>query len=203
MKFFNTIGSDPEFVVIGKAPVSMVGIVGGTKEHPQPIQIDGCCCLTDNVLVEFTIPACNNFSSVKSYIDRCVTLTQTELQKINPEWELHAISSVEFPESELQSEQAQTFGCERSNNIYASNGLSDLITPQEVGNFRSLGLHTHHGWIDIPSEEELKDFIFLCDLFLGIPSYIYDKDRFRRGFYGKIGEHRIKKEYGKLTKNTI
>lgn len=185
MKFFDTIGSDPEFVVVGKTPVSMVGIVGGTKEHPQPIQIDGCCCLTDNVLVEFTIPACNNFGAVMDYINRCKVLTEKELQKINPEWELHAISSVEFPESELQSEQAQQFSCERSNNIYTSNGLSELITPQEVGNQRFAGFHLHEGWIDVPTEEERKDFVFLFDLFVGVPSYIYDKDRTRRNFYGK------------------
>lgn len=192
MKFFDTIGSDPEFVVIGKSPVSMVGIVGGTKEHPQPIQIDGCCCLTDNVLVEFTIPPCSNFSAVKDYIDRCVVLTQTELQKINSEWTLNAISSVEFPESELQSEQAQSFGCTPSSNIYTPNGLSVLVDINEVGNNRCIGFHLHFGWIDLPTEEERKDFIFLCDLFLGVPSYIYDKDRLRRSWYGKIGEHRIK-----------
>lgn len=139
LKYFDTIGSDPEFVVVGNTPVSMVGIVGGTKEHPQPIQIDGCCCLTDNVLVEFTIPPCSNFTAVKDYIDRCVGLTQTELQKINPKWTLNAISSVEFPESELQSEQAQQFSCERSNSLYSVNGLSPLISPEDTKNFRFAG----------------------------------------------------------------
>lgn len=195
MKFFDTIGSDPEFAVISDtAPVSMVGVVAGTKENPQPIQIDGCCSLTDNVLVEFTIPACNSFSSVMDYINKCKVLTQKELQKINPTWTLNAISSVEFPESELQTEQAQTFGCERSANIYTEDGLSTPVYAWQAGNNRSLGFHLHFGW-ENPSEINFKDFVFLCDLFLGVPSYIYDKDRWRRTLYGKLGEHRIK-SYG-------
>lgn len=196
MKIFDTIGSDPEFVVIDvekNQPVSMVGIVGGTKGHPQPIQINGCCSLTDNVLVEFTIPPCKDFKGAFDYIKRCVNLTQIELQKINPNWELKAFSSVEFPEEELQSEQAQTFGCTPSFSLYTENERSKLISPVDTGNIRAVGYHLHFGWVDIPSEEELKDYVFLCDLFLGIPSYIHDKDRVRRNWYGALGEYRFTK----------
>ena len=47
-------------------------------------------------------------------------------------------------------------------------------------------LHIHMGFNTPLTPDQIDRIICLCDLFLGLPSYIYDKDEERRKLYGAI-----------------
>jgi hypothetical protein len=94
-----------------------------------------------------------------------------------------------------------------------------VVNPPECNNtFRSCGGHVHIGYDggvdfeqpDHMTEEEYEEAIFqismdrvgvvrMCDLFLGIPSLLIDKDptsKNRRNLYGQAGTHRPCQQYG-------
>ena len=54
-----TIGCDPELFLKNHQDklISVVGLIGGTKENPMPIG-NGCAIQEDNVAAEFCIPPC-------------------------------------------------------------------------------------------------------------------------------------------------
>ena len=52
-------------------------------------------------------------------------------------------------------------------------------------------LHILMGFNTPLTPDQIDRIICLCDLFLGLPSYIYDKDEERRKLYGLLGEYRI------------
>lgn len=196
MKSWITLGSDPEFACFDKESVNYValcGLLGGTKDEPEPLPVTGCFKQEDNVGAEFTIPPCDNLRDIYTYIYESIDCTNDYLKDINKNWYLKAVSSARFPENELCSKQALTFGCEPSFSIYK--GQSERPSAAEVGNLRTFGFHLHFGFEDKLTDEELEDFIFLCDLFLGLPSVIYDKDQERRKIYGNLGDYR-KTSYG-------
>jgi hypothetical protein len=55
--------------------------------------------------------------------------------------------------------------------------------------------HLHFGFDQEPTDQQLEDFVFLCDLFLGLPSIIYDRDVNRRKIFGDLGDFRPKPKY--------
>lgn len=55
--------------------------------------------------------------------------------------------------------------------------------------------HLHFGFDQEPTNQQLEDFVFLCDLFLGLPSIIYDRDVNRRKIFGDLGDFRPKPKY--------
>jgi len=188
------LGSDPEFVCQNTQTgefVSLVGFIPGTKKNPEPIEL-GCGVQLDNVGCEITVPPCENFKELMYYIDSSRNNMDNFLKSINPHWKLRALSSAIFDPKELKSKGARTFGCDPSYSIYK--GVSERPSAKEVGNLRSFGFHIHFGIEDF-KEEDIVPFIFLCDLFLGIPSIIEDPDKNRRKIYGNLGDYR-KTSYG-------
>lgn len=189
-------GCDPElFLTDSKGNlVSSVGIVGGSKMNPMPILSgNGFAIQEDNVAVEFNIPPAKTQDEFKQNVTDAMSYLADSLSKKG--LYLLAAASAEFPEEQLQTPEAMHFGCdpdfcawtERMNrppNAHANPFL------------RSAGGHLHISWEGEP--KTIANQIMMVkahDLFVGVPSVIFDDDMRRRSLYGKAGAYRPK-DYG-------
>lgn len=189
-----TFGSDPEFAVKNKATgelKSVVGYLGGTKDTPLALS-NGCHRLEDNVGAELNIPP-------DSDVSKCVMSIlggRFLCDKILIEHGLTTapMSSAVYPESELQSEAAQTFGCDRSYCAYTGEFMPRPCA--EDSNLRSFGFHIHVGVRTTDYNkiefEDVCEFMKYCDVYAGLPSILIDTDTRRRELYGKAGDFRVK-----------
>jgi hypothetical protein len=119
-----------------------------------------------------------------------------------------------YPKSECLHKDAKLYGCSPEFSAY---DIQVLNPPECHNTFRSAGGHVHIGYeggVDFPqgdmSEDEWGEVmceiawkriwvVRMCDLFLGIPSLILDKDptsAARRKLYGGAGTHRPCAAYG-------
>lgn len=189
------IGTDFELpLILNGEPISIVGLLGGTKDEPLSIGKD-CFRQEDNVSAEFNIPPVDNYIDFQTYIDYCIQQGNIILKDINPEYELGYMSSAIYKQKELESEQAKHFGCEPSINVYAQQeSYPDCAL---AGNMRSFGFHIHvSDPILARSYEKCRDMAKLMDLKITLPLLPHDiNDYNRRIIYGKAGEIRLKK-YG-------
>lgn len=113
-KIYNniTVGSDPEFFLRNKETgkfISVIGMIGGTKDEPIPISDEGHGLQEDNVSVEATIPPCKtkeeliqNINFIKDYI--------TKVHAKPNGLELYIGASATFDEDQLNNDKAQEFG---------------------------------------------------------------------------------------------
>ena len=194
MKLRNiTVGSDPELFIINTKTnnvVSAVGLIPGTKKEPWKADDmpKGFALQTDNILAEFNIPAVKDKLSFVKSIQYMQKYIDSYVKNINLDLGIKCASSKVVPNSELQSEQAQQFGCDVDYNIYTRKA-----NPKPEGtktNIRSCGFHLHLGY-DNPNIDTTLALIKYMDVYLGIPSVIKDKDKKRRSLYGKAGCFRL------------
>lgn len=195
-----TLGCDPEIFAINKKngkPVSLIGLIGGTKEKPQPVlekEWAGCAVQEDNVAAEFNIGATNDpdkwvaqIKAVLALLDERVARYGFELAK--------GKASFFFPLKEIDNEQARTFGCDPDYCIYTMEENEKPKAPAhpDGSELRTAGGHIHIGcdFAKANPDKVLK----AMDLFLGVPSVLLDDDVMRRSMYGKAGAFR-KKPYG-------
>lgn len=188
------IGTDPEFFIRDTQKeeyVSSEGLVGGTKDKPLPIDAEGCFVQEDNVMVEFCIPPSNNPEELYNSIQDAILCTNRKLESINPNYMIVTRASAEFSIKQLDTEQAQTVGCDPDRNAWfdMDNPIPDL--PQ---NLRFAGGHIHISY-ENPNEEDNIRIVKALDLFLGVPSVLMDIDDRRKELYGTPGRYRDKK-YG-------
>lgn len=188
-----TIGADPELFIIDektKKVISSVGKIPGEKGNPY-VSDDmptGFGLETDNILAEFNIPPVsdeasfiNNIEYMKQYIDKFV-------KNLNPDYGILCAASKTVDKSQLQSPQAQLFGCDVDYNAY-----TEAPNPKPEGsktNLRSAGFHIHIGY-ENPNIDMSVLLVKYLDMYLGVPSVIYDKDKRRRSLYGKAGCFRL------------
>lgn len=181
------LGSDPEiFIEQNGEIVSAVGMIPGTKDEPHPITDKGHFIQTDNIAFEFNIPPCEtadeyveNINFVKEHLE--------VLAKAN-NCTLSLLASSEINSIHLQTEQAQTFGCEPDLNVY----LEDLNPkPDSNTNLRCVGAHVHIGY-ENPDFEVSERIVKMFDIFVTLPSLLKDNDERRRELYGKAGSFRVK-----------
>lgn len=192
-----TIGADPELFIVNnktKKVVSAVGLIPGEKGNPYVADDmpEGFGLETDNILAEFNIPPAtnetgfvNNIEYMKQYIDKFV-------KNINPDLGIVCAASRTVDKNQLQSPQAQLFGCDVDYNVY-----TDKPNPKPKGtstNLRSAGFHIHIGYNN-PNIDTSLALVRYLDVYLGVPSVIYDKDKRRRSLYGKAGCFRLT-DYG-------
>jgi len=183
-----SIGADPEFFLKkNQQHVSAVGLIGGSKDVPRPLEKPGFAILEDNVSVEFNIAPCHNH---QEFID-AIGYVMANLHQVLPEHEFSQDASVLFNPEELMHPQAQEFGC-----MPDFNAWTKRINPRPDAadaTLRSAGGHVHVG-----TKEDPIEIIRAMDLYLGVPSTAIDNSPqalMRRQLYGKAGCHRIK-EYG-------
>ena len=188
------IGSDPELFLTdstGKI-ITAIGKIPGTKETPyQPSELaPGFGLQTDNILAEFNIPPIqkeqqliDNMNTMKEYI-------LLYLQKNGFNLKLACQASAIVDMDQLTDENSFVFGCDPDFSCYTNdkNPTPSLFNPF----LRSAGCHWHLGYKDISVEKGLR-LIKYMDMFLGVPSVIYDSDTDRRDLYGKAGSFRFQK----------
>lgn len=194
MKLYNiTIGADPELFIINektKKVISSVGLIPGEKGNPF-IADDmpaGFGLETDNILAEFNIPPVtseeafiNNIEYMKQYIDKFVKRTNADLGIL-------CAASKTVDKSQLQSPQAMLFGCDIDYNAYTE--APNKKPEGSKTSLRSAGFHIHIGYKDNNIDTSVKLVKYL-DMYLGVPSVVYDKDKRRRSLYGKAGCFRL------------
>ena len=82
--------------------------------------------------------------------------------------------------------------CDKDYNAYTESENPKPDGEKTCG--RSAGFHIHLGYNDHNIDTTLK-LIKLFDVYIGIPSIIYDRNNMRRTLYGKAGAFRLT-EYG-------
>jgi hypothetical protein len=187
----STLGCDPEILLVNEYGkyISSVGLIGGSKDFPRPIDEEGNAVQEDNVTVEFNTPPCKSSADFIKHINK------------NKEWIKQRAAdlglavaikpSAVFEDDQLNSYEAQTFGCEPD--FCAWNGGRQNPRPSAVNkNLRSCGGHIH---IALEESDDLFAVIKAMDLFVGCMMLEFDDDKGRRELYGKAGAFR-KKSYG-------
>jgi len=183
------IGADPELFIKNKygSYKSAVGLVGGSKMCPLPIDNEGHAIQEDNVSVEFNIPPASSYEAFRASIHKVLA----HIRSILPEYEIDKASAVSFPKEELNTPQAQEFGCEPDYDAWRK--CVNHKPQADDDCLRSAGGHVHVG-SDVAVNNPIA-VIRAMDLFLGVPSIKLDNGTLRRNLYGKAGAFRQKK-YG-------
>jgi len=180
------IGCDPELFIRNKygSYKSAVGLIGGSKDCPLPIDKDGHAILEDNVAVEFNTKPAESYDAFRSSIHKVLD----HLRSILPDYELDTASAVSFPKEELMTLQAQEFGCEPDFDAWRK--CENEKPKADDANLRSAGGHIHIG--SKIAKKKPFEVIRAMDLFLGVPSVVLDNGTLRRELYGKAGCFRPK-----------
>ena len=190
-----SLGADPEFFVskAGK-PVSAHGLIPGDKKNP--FKVKGGAVQVDGMALEFNIDPAKNFKEFKGNMDGVM---KTIMQMV-PDYEQYDSPVAEFGFDYIESQplEAKELGCEPDYNAYTGevNPRPDAATP-----FRTASGHIHIGWTNGVDPHDPGHFMACrklsraLDLFLGVPSLLWDTDTRRRELYGKAGAFRPK-SYG-------
>lgn len=181
-----TIGCDPEFFLQKQHQyVSAIGLIGGTKWEPRPLDDQGHAVLEDNVAVEFNIPPAHNHVEFINSIQHVMNILKQRL----PDYTFSTESAVVFDDEQLMHPAALEFGCEPDFNAWTMEQNPRPESPNK--NLRSAGGHIHIG-----TDLNKLQVIRAMDLFVGVPATKLDKHgQMRRELYGKAGAFRAK-DYG-------
>lgn len=188
-----TIGADIEMMLARyNRLISAVPVLGKAgKELPHGH------IFFDNVLAEFTVtPADNKDDFVKNIVGNMGAAKKIfELQGI----EVKMDASNLYPSDELQTAEAQQFGCSPDFDAYDL-VQNEVAEEAHETNFRTAGGHIHfaHEYFgecedDDDNAMRVVEMIKMMDLYLGVPSIIRDRTNAsvsRRALYGKAGAHR-------------
>ncbi len=186
-----TLGSDPELMLRDKTGRlrSAIGVIDGTKRKPYPLNKG--MAQYDNVNAEFGIVPASNESE---WVDNHGEVIR-QLDKLVGDLRLSVTASADFPESELQHEEARRFACDPDFDPYDVT-VNVIEGDAADGTLRSCGGHIHIGNDAIADDFNTQlDVVKTMDIFLGLPSLLLDKDptsHRRRELYGKAGAHRPK-----------
>lgn len=188
-----TVGADPELFIINKRTnkvVSSIGLIPGVKGTPYVAEDmpEGFGLETDNILAEFNIPPVENCQSFVNALNYMKSYIRAFVQKVNPDYDIKCSAYEIVDEDQLQSQEAKLFGCSPDYNAY-----TESVNPKPDGtktNGRSAGFHIHLGYNDHNIDTTLQ-LIKLMDLYIGLPSLLYDNDKDRRSLYGKAGSFRL------------
>lgn len=185
------IGSDPELIIYNKKtekPVSSLPLLPGTKWSPYIISEEGHAIQKDNVLGEFNIPPTNNLKEFLSHINFVKDYIRKLVQEVNPDLDILCSAGEVFDDDQLQEPEAFEIGCEPDFNAW-KNGKRNPRPSSFTNGYRSVGFHIHVSYSGVDKLKNIE-LIKLMDLFIGVPSTLYDKDINRRKLYGSAGSFR-------------
>ena len=192
------VGADPEVFVRNKEGRfrSAHGLIPGTKKEPYKVQ-DGAIQV-DGMALEFNIDP----ADTKEKFIHNIGSVLGQLANAVPDYELAIVPTARFHWRHMraQPEEALELGCEPDYDAYTE---KQNPRPNNRATMRTAAGHVHIGFIptndaDPLSAEHMQRCITLVkhlDVFLGMPSLIWDKDVLRRKMYGKAGAFRPK-SYG-------
>lgn len=187
-----TLGADIEFLVrhSNGSLASVEGLIGGSKVRPRWVKYGNY--QEDNVLAEMAINPCSTIEEWKKSLSRLKSGLNRLIGRRG--FMIDISPSAFYPEELLTTPQAKQFGCDPDYNAWE---ISTNNPPDSRTNLRSAGGHIHVELPEHARKEELNIFNFCrwMDLYLGVPSVLYDKDKDRRKLYGKAGAFRPK-SYG-------
>lgn len=187
-----TLGADPEFFVYdteSRRIVSSDGIIPGEKGNPYKKDLpEGFGLEVDNILGEYNIPPC---TSKEQWVNNHLFMLEwikKFLQEKNHVLTIKHASSAHIDKDQLQSDVAREFGCSTDYNVYTED--ANPKPNGEATDLRSTGCHIHFGYkgCNIATSFSLLKYF---DMYLGIPSILYDQDTERRNLYGKAGCFRL------------
>ena len=181
-------GCDPEVFLMnadGKF-ISSVGLIGGSKDFPMPIDDQGNAVQEDNVTVEFNIPPCKDAKAFIEHINKNKDWIKEKAQSLG--LHLSIRPSARFEEDQLNTEAAQTFGCEPDFNAW-NGGMENERPHADDANLRSCGGHIH---IALEDSDDPILVVQCMDLYVGCMMLEFDDDKDRRQLYGKPGAFRPK-----------
>lgn len=188
-----SIGADPEIFVYDTIIDKIVSVEGmiktpegeGSKEIPLKIK-DGYYLQEDGISAEFNIKPT---LSKQEFIDGNMFMLDT-LKVFLPDDVTTKIQTSAYIDKEyLQTPQTMMSGCSPSQNIW-SKSISENADLTKT-NLRCNSGHIHLGLNDI-SLENTERIVRKLELFVGVPSIIFDPDTDRRTLFGKAGEVRFK-----------
>lgn len=204
MKFDITVGSDPELALRrGNQLISAIPVMGENTKHKPRRFPNNYAAFSDNIALEFNIPCARETQEFVHNIGQMFDYGHSLVKPYNAELVIQA--SHIFPDSQLQDEGANQFGCSPEISTYQDeNGeyLSFEANPETVGNLRTFGGHIHTGRSDFRTTNYtgfLMDFeskfaaIKYMDIFVGLPLTFLDKDETnvrRKEIYGAPGSCR-------------
>lgn len=185
-----TLGTDPELFIkdfYTDKIISSIGIIPGEKGKAYTEGLEkGFGLQIDNILAEFNVPPVklenkegfvNNIIAMIYYIDGYV-------KKINPTYGVWIASSEIIDKDQLESPEAQLFGCCPDFNAYT--GDRNIAPEGHLTDLRTTGFHIHIGY-DSPNTKTSIELVKYLDMYLGVPSVVVDTDFRRRDLYGKAG----------------
>lgn len=195
------IGTDTEVFLRDKEgkPVSVCGRLGGTKKDPRPVPAlgKGFAVQEDNVMAEFNLPPVNRGDAGKWQSNCTKMRNYLQFYFEGQGLTLAHEGAMHFDPEQLNSEQAQTFGCDPDYSVWLQQAnFIDTGSP-ELRSLRTAGGHVHVSFVtnennDLPGVADVTRLVKVLDVFLGVPSSLYDPDTLRRQFYGKAGAFRPK-----------
>lgn len=188
-----SLGCDPEFFISRKGVKNrhIVGserILGNGKfAKTAPVSPDGV-----QVEIHPTSSYCRQGHA--SYIMQCMKALKTAVTQAEGKGGLKGLQvdfrqtiSVSKTELARLSEGARILGCLPSENAYPE--TKKLEPDGKISTTRSAGGHIHFGM----KAEDPANFAKLCDVLIGIPAVLMDRDEkaaIRRKKYGRAGEYR-------------
>lgn len=192
-----TLGADPELFIFNRSNnkiVSSIGIIPGVKGKPwrSNDMPEGFGLEIDNILAEFNIPPCKTKKEWVENINYMKDYIRSYVRRINPDYDILCKASEYVDYDQLTSPESQLFGCSVDYNAYTK-----APNPKPEGdktNLRSTGCHIHVGYDD-PEVDRSVELVKYMDLYVGVPSLLFDKDVDRRKLYGKAGCFRLT-DYG-------
>lgn len=192
MQLISTLGCDPEvfmYDAVANKFISSIGLIGGTKDAPRPIDAHGNAVQEDNVTIEFNTPPCATAEDFKKNIKFNLDYIRSRAAELG--YEVAIKPSARFDDDQLATPEAQEFGCEPDYNAWLG-GEQNPRPRAADGNLRSCGGHVH---IALNGDEDCLQVIKAMDLYVGCLMLEFDDDVGRRELYGKAGAFR-KKSYG-------
>ena len=187
-----TIGSDPELFLFNnktKKVVSAIDKIPGTKEVPHTEGLpEGFGLQTDNILAEFNIPPVSRESDFVKNIEFMKDIIRKMAKSFDENFDIMCTASAKVPAKELKHPQAKQAGCDPDYCIYTTGPN----IPASLGKTtsRSAGFHIHVGYENNTIDTSLLMLRYI-DVYVGLPSILYDTDAERRKLYGKAGCFRL------------
>jgi hypothetical protein len=190
-----SFGSDPEFMLTkGGRYYSAIPIIKASHEKTKRLTRNGHQFYYDNVLAECAIKPGTNKGQVIDNFRECFRLYA---EMVRP-YRLTIQASQDYSDDQLQHKDAREAACMQEWDAYT---IKPIVPPDDIIKktpFRSAGGHVHLGAKPLTNAVMRPLYVYMLDLFLGVPSLFLDQDptsKRRRTIYGKAGSHRDPK-YG-------